>query len=68
MIRRRLIIEWDDYGTDTDEDCRNGFIAGDWTIQDLEGLDYVYDEEGCVSGKGAIGLKVWVEDAPKEQS
>ena len=30
MIRRRLIIEWDDEGTDTDEEC---------PIQDLLQLD-----------------------------
>lgn len=36
MTRRRLIIEWDDEGTDTDEECRNSFLAGDWTIEDLQ--------------------------------
>lgn len=53
MIRRRLIIEWDDDGVDTDEDCANSFKSGDWTVEDL----LVLQEE--------VKLKLWVEDAPK---
>lgn len=52
MIRRRLIIEWDDDGTDTDAECAKSFELGDWGIDDLH----------CMADE--VKLKVWVEDAP----
>lgn len=60
MIRRRLVIEWNDDGNDTDEECRNSFLDGEWGIQDLLQLDLNPTDS-------PINLKVWVEDAPTEQ-
>lgn len=59
MIRRRLIIEWDDEGTDEDEQVAEDFMNGEWTISDLMSIDQSEDETMRVN------LKVWVEDAPK---
>lgn len=59
MLRRRLIIEWDDDGCDTDEDCARDFLNGEWSIEDLKGLAEPF------RGQPGINLKVWVEDAPK---
>lgn len=53
MIRRRLIIEWDDDGVDTDEECATSFKRNNWTIRDLIKLE------------AEVKLKVWVEDAPQ---
>lgn len=52
MIRRRLIIEWEDDGTDTDKECCASFLESEWDIHDL------------VSMSDEVKLKVWVEDAP----
>lgn len=61
MIRRRLIIEWNDDGTDTDEDVVVAFLRGDWTIEDLKENDRM-DKIAPIGY--ATDLKVWVEDAP----
>lgn len=39
MIRRRLVVEWNDEGTDTDEDCLRTLLSGDWTLQGLVECD-----------------------------
>ncbi len=39
MIRRRIVIEWDDDGTDTDNECLEQFIKGDFDVQDLLNID-----------------------------
>lgn len=52
MIRRRIIIEWNDDGVDTDEDCCKAFLSGEFTIEDLKQVAY------------DVLLKVKVEDAP----
>lgn len=63
MLRRRLIIEWNDEGTDTDSECLQSFLSGEWTINDLLVLDrdWMDDKDEALKTK----LKVWVEDAAK---
>lgn len=66
MIRRQLIIEWNDEGADTDEECRDQFLEGNWTVQDLMELDK-YEKAGYPTPWPA-DLKVWVWDAPKSET
>lgn len=59
MIRRRIIIEWDDEGTDTDEDVLKDFLNENWDVFDLLSIDQSEDT------RNHVNVKVWVEDAPK---
>lgn len=65
MIRRRLIIEWNDEGTDTDEECAKAFLNNEWGIGDLAYLDKA-EREKPNEATYQTDLKVWVEDAPKQ--
>lgn len=58
MTRRRLIIEWDDEGTDTDQECADAFKAGDWDVHDLLKIDELSKE----GSPDKVNVKVWVED------
>lgn len=64
MIRRRLIIEWNDEGTDTDEECAKAFLMGEFTMEDLADLDRA-EKLNEAKMTYQTDLKVWVEDAPK---
>lgn len=65
MIRRRLIIEWNDEGTDTDEECAKAFLDDEWGIKDLMGCDK-YERANPDKTTYQTDLKVWVEDAPRQ--
>lgn len=67
MLRRRIVIEWDDEGTDTDEDCLKAFLDGEFTYQDLVGAECnpTIRVEDCITelvqGQFCKAIKAMVE-------